>query len=177
MTLQWKNHHTKNEIQAPLHYLQHPLSLGPSQLSGLIWGYSPSLSPCTGFSYTSVSSQVLLLLGLCTYCFFWKFPLHSSPQLLLIPMYSSDASSHSVVVEHIQVKRDPEMHAGLKQSSWPNQPFHEFSLPHWDDPYWERADCFQARRGGCTEENYIPGESEETQIYGLEINSTKNKCK
>ena len=36
-------------------------------------------------------------------------------------MYSSDSSLHSVVVEHMQVNRAPTMHAGLKQSSWPNQ--------------------------------------------------------
>ena len=34
------------------------------------------------------------------------------------------------VIEHIQVNKAPKM-----------QPIHEFSLPHWDDPCWRRADC------------------------------------
>lgn len=51
-----------------LHHLVLPNSLASSGAILLL---------CHRVRYTSVSRQVLILLGLCTYCCFWKFPLHS----------------------------------------------------------------------------------------------------
>ena len=38
-------------------------------------------------------------------------------------------------------EQSPQDAAQDLQSSWLDQPIHELSLPHWDDPYWKRMDC------------------------------------
>ena len=71
-----------------------------------------------------------------------------SAEFLLLLLKNTESNAElkgldvdSLGIEPILVNGAPNMWHWITENSWSDQPVHELSLPHWDDPYWKRTDC------------------------------------